>query len=130
MRTVLVLRMQVMELLGIERGLTDGSDTPTAVGSSDGSQRMGGFERITRSTASQPNAQSAMAVSSLTQGPIANTGLDADAFFEDMLKSGSMFSPTAMLASLRTPAHVEASPTNQAVMSQSPDGVDGGETDR
>ncbi len=99
-------------MLGIERGLTEGGDTPTAArggaarGSADSGISFGlgwgtpggGGDRET--SLNIPSSQP-LAVSSLTNGPIAPTGLDADAFFEDMLKSGNMFSPTAVLAKIK-----------------------------
>jgi hypothetical protein len=104
-----------MELLGIERGLTEGGDTPTAQSvrsnSSTNSSSFSGLGWGPGASRDAPGRKlQSSTLSSLTKGPIAPTGLDADSFFECMLKSGNMFSPTAMLVSLKTPTEEKVDP--------------------
>lgn len=117
-------------MLGIERGLTEGGDTPTAVGGSgraDGTgqrsvpsfQGLGWGPRDT-GNATTETKESTATLSNITNARIAPTGIDADAFFEDMLKSGNMFSPTAMIASLRNP--VDGSEGSSLVSGEEKDG--------
>mmetsp|Transcript_3885 Transcript_3885/g.6081 ORF Transcript_3885/g.6081 Transcript_3885/m.6081 type:complete len:679 (-) Transcript_3885:141-2177(-) len=82
-----------MQQLSIERFLGDGSDTPSM------SMGLGG--------SFSPQAQFAMSRGGPGSGGLTagSAGGDCDAYFEEILKSGNMFSPTAVLAAMQSPAN-------------------------